>query len=148
MSIDTSLESLDIRFQPIAQNWKEIVTAYVMPQRFPGYKVRIMETRRSLARQEEVLAAGASKNKIGFHNFGLALDFGVFAPDGTYEENDRTGIYLACSYIGASLGLRCGYNWDGDLNWAEPGENDLGHLEFHPDGATLDSLKRAAGLVA
>lgn len=144
--IDNSLLSLDIRFQPVAQAWKEIVTAYVLPQRFKGYTVQITETRRSLARQEAVLASGASKNKIGWHNFGLALDFGVFAPDGTYEGTDRTRIYLACAYVAASLGLRCGYNWDGDLNWAEPGENDLCHIEYHPDGVTLASLKQAAGL--
>jgi len=148
MSIDTSIESLDVRFQPIAQSWQEIMTGYVVPVRFRGYVVRRLETRRTLARQSSVLADGASNLKIGWHNFGLALDFGVFAPDGTYEKDDRTGIYRAAGFVAMALGMRWGGNWDRDTNIEEPGENDRGHIEYHPDGVTLDSLKEAAGLRA
>lgn len=146
--IETSLLALDIRYQPIAQNWKEIVSAYLLPQRFPGYSVRVTETRRTLARQEAVLADKASTLLIGWHNFGLAFDFGVFGPDGTYEKTDKTGIYRACGYVGMALGLRWGGNWDRDNIIQEPGENDLGHLEHHPNGVTLAELKAAAGLTA
>ena len=46
-------------------------------------------------------------------------------------------LYTAVIHIGISLGQRSGGNWDGDRKLMEPGEDDLGHWEFHP-GFNLD----------
>jgi len=136
--IETSLAALDIRFQPVAQAWKEMVTAYALPQRFPGFKARVLETRRSLARQDEVAAAGASQVRVGYHNFGLALDFGIFGEGGLYLKDGLHPAYLSAGQIAEALGCVWGGRWQ---------MRDSGHIEYHPDGATLDSLKAAAGLV-
>ena len=140
MPIDTSFESLDVRFIPRAQAWAEVLTAYVLPVRYPGHKMRVMETRRSPARQAELEAAGASRNKIGFHNYGLALDFGIFAPDGRYLKDDATGIYTTCGIQAEVFGMEWGGRWKSLV--------DLGHIQFRPDGTNLDKLAEAAGLIA
>lgn len=134
------MDQLDVRFQPRAQSFCEIVTAWVLPLRFPGYKFRVMETRRSSERQESVQAAGASQVKVGFHNFGLAMDFAIFAaPDGTYLKDGTHPAYLCCGQVAEALGCVWGGRWQ---------MKDSGHIEFHPDGVTLDALKLAAGMTA
>jgi hypothetical protein len=144
--IETSLFALDPRFQSIARSWLEIVTEHVMRVRYPGHTVRVIETRRQRARQQTVFDAGGSTLKVGYHNFGLAMDFAVFAPNGTYEKTDESGAYRACGFIAMGLGMRWGGNWDGDNTIKEPGENDLGHLEFRPPGVTLARLMEGAGM--
>lgn len=99
---------------------------------------RFHETLRDRIRQGELEASGASKNKVGWHNFGRAWDFGVYI-NGIYQRDDRSGLYLKCGFIGMALGCRWGGNWDMDKNIGEGNENDLGHLEFHP-GLTLDQM--------
>lgn len=152
--IQTGIDVLDIRFQPIATAVCEVMASYVIPVRFNGYKMRVMETRRDANRQKQVFADGASKNKIGWHNFGLAVDVGFFEPEkGKYLGDDSTGIYRALGFVAMSFGCRWGGNWDGDTIINEPGENDLGHFEYHPRDEhgrklTLDEMIKIAGMVA
>lgn len=138
--IDTSMLSLDVRFQPRAQAWAECMTAYVLVLRFPGYKMRTMETRRTLARQADLESSGPSRLKVGFHNFGLALDFAIFDPTGQYLKDDGTHAYEACGQVAEGFGMEWGGRW--------ASFRDYGHIQYRPDGITLDALIRAAGLTA
>jgi peptidoglycan L-alanyl-D-glutamate endopeptidase CwlK len=138
MPIENRIESLDVRFQPRAQSWFECYSAYVLPARWPGFKVRITETRRDAIRQEALAAQGASKLKLGYHNFGLGLDFAVFDDHGVYEVNDSQGVYSAAGHIAKALGME----WGGDWQTFK----DYGHLQFRPDGCTIETLT-TGGLV-
>jgi peptidoglycan L-alanyl-D-glutamate endopeptidase CwlK len=139
MPIDNRIDSLDLRFQPRAQSWFEFYSAWVLPARWPGFKVRITETKRDTIRQAELEAKGASKLKLGYHNFGLALDFAVFDDHGVYLIDDSQGVYTAAGHVAKALGLE----WGGD--WAT--FKDLGHIQYRPDDVTIAKLQEG-GLVA
>lgn len=100
--------------------------------------VRIIETLRGAKRQADLLAAGKTKNVIGWHQYGRAADVGVFVDD-RYQTDDASGLYLKVGFVAMAVGLRWGGNWDQDKNIAEPGESDLGHVEYHP-GLTLADM--------
>jgi hypothetical protein len=136
--IDKSLESLRPPCRLKAEQLLRLVKDEL------GIDARVHETLRSLERQDAVETAGASKNKVGWHNFGLALDIGCYV-DGKFQEDDAKGLYLKCGFIGMALGFRWGGNWDQDRNIAEAGENDFGHFEYHP-GSTLQQLIAQEGL--
>lgn len=127
-----NLDLLHDDFKPIAVKFVRIVREDL------GIDARVLETLRTVKRQAEVLAGGFSKNAIGWHQYGRALDFGVFI-DGVYQVDDKSGLYLRCAYVGMALGCRTGYNWDQDKNIGEPREDDLGHIEYHP-GLTLAAM--------
>lgn len=129
--IDTSLDSLDPKFRQVALAWSEIVTAYLLPVRFNGYKFRIMETTRSKERQAELEAGGKSKVKVGWHNFGRALDFGLFGDMGVYITDGNHPAYLACGQVAEAFGCVWGGRWTGF--------KDAGHIEFHPN-QTLEQI--------
>lgn len=101
----------------------------------------IHETLRSRSRQLAVFQAGASKNQIGKHEFGRAVDIGIYV-DGAYQKDDKLGLYLKAGFLGMAFGFRWGGNWDRDKNMAEPGESDLGHFE----DATVSVEQLSAGL--
>lgn len=129
--IDTSLDSLDSKFRQIVQAWSEIVTAYLLPVRFPGYKFRLMETFRSKERQADLEAGGKSKVKVGWHNYGLAVDFGLFGDMGVYITDGDHPAYLACGQVAEAFGCVWGGRWTGF--------KDSGHIEWHP-GKTLQDM--------
>lgn len=137
MPLDNRIESLNLKFQPIAQAWLEVVKAYILPARWPGYKVRITETKRDGARQEAVLAAGASTLKVGYHNYGLAFDYAVMDDHGVLITDGKHPVYLACGQAGEALGCVWGGRW---VTFP-----DAGHLEFHP-GMHLDEVIANGGL--
>lgn len=132
MPITNDINKLILPFQPVVQAWLEMVSAYLLPARWPGYKVRITETLRDTVRQEELAAKGASKVKVGYHNFGRAFDFAIFDDHGVYETNDSQGVYLACGQIAEALGCEWGGRWETF--------KDLGHVQFRPDGVTIHDL--------
>lgn len=127
---DTSLDSLDPRFLVLARPWAEIVTAHLLPVRFPGYTMRISETRRDAAEQAANVASGASRVKTSWHQFGLALDFAIIDPSKKYLEDDGPRIYEACGKVAEALGCEWGGRW--------ASFRDYGHIQFRPDGMTLD----------
>jgi D-alanyl-D-alanine carboxypeptidase-like protein len=137
--IETAIDKLRVDFQPLAQAWQEIVQAYVFPLRFPGYKVRIIETMRSAERQAELLAKGASKLKVGLHQTGRAFDFGVFDDGGLYLPNDHRGVYTVCGQVAEVLGCEWGGRWSTF--------KDLGHIQFLRPGQTVHMALVEAGLV-
>lgn len=118
---DSRIESLRSEAQTVCRTWLHICKDDL------GIDVRILETLRTRDRQKELEAAGKSLVKVGWHNVGLAWDFGVFR-DGVYLTDDASMLYLKCGLIGEAL--EC--TWGG--RWARL--HDLGHLEWHP-GMTL-----------
>lgn len=131
--IETRIEALRPRFQPIAESIMNIANARVFPIRFPGFKMRITETKRDDTRQAEVNAAGASDVKRGWHNVGLAFDFmvlddrGVRITDGEHKAYEAVGL-IACAF---------------DCKWPiilANGAKDAGHIEFHP-GITFSQFE-------
>lgn len=127
------IEDLDTRFQPRAQAWLEIMQRYVLPLQFNGYKIEIRETFRDAARQEMLMNQGASKVKVGYHNFGLAFDFIVFDAQGIYDVNDASGAYKAGGLVAEALGCEWGGRWK---DFA-----DLGHIQFRPGAITIADLQ-------
>lgn len=136
MSIETSMDRLHPKFRQIALACGEIWASYLLPVRFNGFKVRIMETLRTPERQAELEAGGKSKVKVGFHNYGLALDFAIFGEQGVYITDGNHPAYLACGQIAEAFGCVWGGRWTGF--------KDSGHIEYHP-GVTLQQLIASEG---
>lgn len=130
MPIDADINHLRPALRNIAVNWLHIVRDDL------GLSVRIMETLRDNNRQAEVLAAGASKVSFGFHNLGLAFDFGCFQPNGVYITNGLDRQYEQCGQVGEALGMFWGGRWH---------MKDSGHLQFQPDGKSLEQLIKDYG---
>jgi len=131
-TVDSNIESLNPRFQPIVRAWFEIVMERVIPLRFPNFKAKITETFRSLERQAEQLASGASQVKVGWHNYGLAIDFAVFDEHGVYIQNGGHPAFESFGQIALGLGAHWGIRVNGRL--------DAGHIEYHP-GFTLEQYQ-------
>ena len=53
-------------------------------EQLPGYTVKAAEVFRSPEQQQAMADKGASKAKIGLHNFGEALDMALLTPEGKY----------------------------------------------------------------
>ena len=85
--IQTSTDLLDPKFRVVALSWGECVAAYMLPVRFNGYKMRMMETLRTKERQVALAADGKSKVTLGWHCYGRALDFGLFEKYGIRMEH-------------------------------------------------------------
>jgi len=96
-----------------------------------GLDVKVLETLRDGRRQKMLRKQGASKVSVGWHQFGLAADLGIFV-DGVYQVDDRLGRYLKLGFVSMAFNCRWGGNWDMDKHIGEGGENDLGHIEYHP----------------
>lgn len=125
MPIDNSFESLNPRFQPIARAIIEVFAERVIPLRFPNFKVKVLETLRTAERQADVLAAGASKLKTGWHNYGLAMDVAIFDDHGVYITDGNHQAYAAIGSIASALGCIWGGSWQSF--------KDSGHVEWHPN---------------
>ena len=138
--IEARISALRADFQPLAQAWLEIVQAYVLPARFPGYKCRITETLRTGERQAELQAKGASKLKVGLHQTGRAFDFALFNDMGVYVTDDKRGCYTACGQVAEALGCDWGGRW--------PTFKDLGHVQWLDTHETVHAALVEAGLVA
>jgi len=137
---ETRIDALRMDFQPRAQAWVEMVTAYILPIRWNGYKARIIETLRSAERQAELQAQGASKLKVGLHQTGRAFDFAVFDNLGVYLKDDNTGVYTACGQAAEALGCEWGGRW--------PTFKDLGHIQWLDKLGSVHAALVEAGLEA
>jgi len=121
---DTSLESLRPAFRRLASAFTHICDEDLAP--LLGFTFRVTETRRSRERQAALIASGKTRVPIGFHNFGLALDFAIMV-NGVYQADDRLGHYAACGDVAHALGMRWGGNWSRfkDYGHVETGEFTL-----------------------
>jgi hypothetical protein len=85
-----------------------------------GIDLRLMETFRSSARQQELFAKHLTKlQKVGCHGFGLACDVGVFV-GGKYAESGNAYAFLK------DVARKRGLIWGGSWGW------DFGHLQRIP----------------
>ena len=132
--IDRRIESLRVEFQPVAEKFLH------MTREDLGIDVRVHETLRTPARQTELSATGASDVTMGWHNVGLAFDFGCYL-NGVYQADDRAGLYAKCGLIAQALGCK----WPIVIKSGA----DLGHVEYHP-GFTLQQFLagQKGGIVA
>lgn len=116
--MDTSLDSLDLRFKPLALE----LLARLVEARIP---VIIVNTLRTDAEQADAIARHVSWVKRSKHQDGLAIDIVPFAvydahgPDKLLWSADP--IWQRIGTIGESLGLRWGGRWK---------QADLGHFEY------------------
>jgi len=83
---------------------------------------------RSIEAQQTAFNAGLSQVKIGWHQYGLALDFGIFNNSGVQYVTDGTDQRYR---LVGEIAKRAGCIWGGD--WQRP---DWDHIEWHP-GFTL-----------
>lgn len=114
-----------------------------------GLDVRIISGTRSYAEQEAIYAKGRStpgrivtnaRGGYSNHNFGIAIDIGVFSRDGKTYHGDHA-LYDELGPLGESLGLEWGGRWKKIV--------DKPHYQFRPRWATgmtesemLASLRR------
>ena len=126
--MDRFIETLDARLRPMVYDWLHIVRDDL------GLNVRATEGLRDKARQEAVFAAGASKVKVGFHNYGLALDFACIETSGVYITDGDAPEYMRCGLVWEAVAFPHGY-WGG--RWKM---KDSGHIEWHPEGKSLQQV--------
>lgn len=90
------------------------------------YKMRYVSEYRSLALQEQLLQKGKSKLPLSLHNFGFALDVGIY----------RKKKYLRKSPMYQHMGEKAksiGLFWGGDF----VGFPDPGHIQYYPNTAAF-----------
>ena len=104
------IEDLDPIFQPIArailaeaQRRIEAVS--------PGSRILPAVTWRTPADQEAAVASGASILKIGFHNFGRALDVKVLDERGAYVIDGEDPRYTIFGQVAKERGCVWGGDW-------------------------------------
>lgn len=108
-----------------------------------GLKIKIGETLRTAAEQDELYAQGRTKpgnivtNARGssyssYHQWGTAFDFYRVDGKGAYYDND--GFFTRVGHIGASLGLEWGGNWKSPV--------DKPHFQLPDWGSTTAGIKK------
>jgi len=154
VSPENNLDLLKPPFRQIAHTWQEVGQAYLLPLRWPGFRIVITETIRTPGRQAELAASGASAITIGFHNFGRAFDFLVKDEQGVVIGNGEHPVYEALGQLAESLGAYWGGRFNQrvtlpDGTQAFKKTPDYDHIEYRRDG-TVEQLKAraAAGLDA
>jgi D-alanyl-D-alanine carboxypeptidase len=88
------------------------VMALIERAKDKGMDVRILETYRSQARQQQVYDQGLSKlQKVGCHGYGLAADLGIFDGRGKYIEDGTTyhNLIDLCKEVGLISGIDWGH---------------------------------------
>ena len=120
----SDIESLHPKFQPVARAIIEVMAERVIPTRFPFHKIKLRETLRTAERQLEVHAIGASQLRVGWHNYGLAMDVAIFDDHGVYITRGDHPAYEALACVGEAFGCVSGFRWK---------MKDSGHLEWHPN---------------
>jgi hypothetical protein len=129
--MDTSLDSLDPRFKPLAI----LLLARLVEARIP---IMIINTRRTATEQQAAIARGVSWVHHSKHEDGLAIDlapYSVWSEVGGNKINWDPGDpqWLKMGVVGEAIpGLKWGGRWT---------VKDLGHFEFAgsnaPDGVPV-----------
>jgi hypothetical protein len=124
----SDLALLNPQVQPLAQELQRRLLA-------EGIEHHISETLRTSERQAEMLAKGLSRVKVGWHQFGYALDFSLFR-DGVYLTRGDDPLYTQVGKIAEDIG----WKWGG--RWQHP---DYDHIEFWPKGLSLKEFLEGEG---
>jgi peptidoglycan L-alanyl-D-glutamate endopeptidase CwlK len=125
------LATLHPQVQPVMRSF--LVAAKAIAQQ-RGLEVKAISGLRSYAEQDALYAKGrtapgpvVTKARAGFsqHNFGLAIDIGVFSADGKKYFGEHK-LYDELGPLGQSLGLEWGGEWK---------FKDSPHYQFRPEWA-------------
>lgn len=122
---DRRITSLRPEFQPIAREWVYIMSL-ILPYRLPKYSAIISDTLRDTATQEALHKAGKSDVTMGWHNVGLAFDFGIIDPKHQLVTDGAHLGYTIGILVGQALGCHCPII-------LKNGIPDNDHIEWHPD---------------
>lgn len=137
--IDSRSQRTLATFRPEARAWFEALYQAAQGVVPPGWSVRFISGYRTYAEQAELYAQGRTKPgnivtnaRPGFsnHNFGLAVDVGIFDENGQYKP--ESPFYERVGTAGKRLGLR----WGGDWKF-----KDMPHFEV-PHTFTLKELRK------
>jgi peptidoglycan LD-endopeptidase CwlK len=79
-----------------------------------GIDVVVTEGMHSLADQQKAYASGASKVRLGYHNFGLAFDMYYL------DSSGRIDLNKPIIPADAAIVKRHGFDWGGDWGWDQP----------------------------
>lgn len=144
---DNRIESLQPRLQGLCRCWLARCRVEL------GIDVRIIETKRSVARQVSLEKSGLSSVKLGWHNVGLAWDFLIFIPDkdGQMDADGSKVLdvvadgadprYALCGAEAAKLGCKYPIH-------LRDGTPDYDHIEYHPDFTLQQFLATPQGIAA
>lgn len=124
--VSMSTDDLHPLFKPIADDILSQAQAKITPL-YPGSTIRPDVTLRSMADQAAALAAGLTTLKLGWHQFGFAMDVAVLAANGSYVKDGEDVRYALFGRVAMDNGCV----WGG--SWHNP---DWDHCEYHP-GFTL-----------
>ena len=87
-----------------------------------GHQLKVIETYRSQARQEQLFHEGATQlQKVGVHGYGLAADLVFLKSDGSINWD---ADYSVLCHLGATHSLVSGFNW---------GDSTIKHSFVDPD---------------
>lgn len=101
-------------FRALVEQWVEAVAR-------AGLSIKIIEGRRSAARQAELQRKGASQLTDGPHMHGVAIDFAFVLADGSLSWDARLPWKIA-GELAEQLGMKWGGRWTTLV--------DLGHIEM------------------
>jgi hypothetical protein len=101
--LSNRIEDLHPCFQPV---WRRILTdgQAALDAQFPGSKVLTAETLRTMDDQRKDYLAGTSDVKLGWHQYGLAVDFTIMDEHGNAVEDGADPRYALIGNIAAGLG--------------------------------------------
>lgn len=106
------IEDLSPLFQPVARAILAESNAIITPS-----VIKPISTWRSIQEQSDAVSDGATDLNIGYHNYGLAMDVGVFTPGGVYIRDGRDWRYKVFGLTAKRLGCVWGGEWQ-DKDWA------------------------------
>lgn len=119
MTTSNRIEDLNPIFRPIAQAILDETN-----ERIKDGSARAIQTIRSMPDQAIAVANKKSKVKLGWHQFGLALDIGIFTETGVYVTDGDDPRYAIYGAVAKEHGCIWGGDWQ---NFPDPA-----HCEFHP----------------
>lgn len=98
------------------------------------FDLSVLEGKRSLERQKELVSQGKSKTLKSKHLEGKAVDVAIWESGG-YEWDDSKAYYVLAGLVLAeakrmNIKIRWGGNWDRDADFNDQDFNDLVHFEL------------------
>lgn len=109
------ISDLDPVFQPVARAILVEAQARITAVS-PGSRILPLSTWRTLAEQAADKAAGSSPLRIGYHNFGRAMDVKVLTPEGVYVTDGEDSRYAIFGQVAKEEGCVWGGDWN-DKDW-------------------------------
>lgn len=98
------------------------------------FDITIIEGKRSLERQKQLVTEGKSKTLESKHLTGKAIDVAIFK-NNTIDWDDTKAYYVLVGVVltlakQLGISIRSGSNWDLDTDYNDQDFNDLVHFEL------------------